>query len=61
MNTNLLKLDMTLPISSLEAYIQRVNEIPMLSSQEEKELAEQYWEHQDLEEQMKRQPKEVQL
>lgn len=47
--TDLKILDMALPISSLEAYIQRVNQIPMLSQQEEQLLAERFFQHQDLE------------
>lgn len=37
-----------LPIGSLEAYIQRVNEIPMLSLEEEQDLAARLREHGDL-------------
>lgn len=37
-----------LPIGSLEAYIQRVSEIPMLSLEEEQELANRLKEHGDL-------------
>lgn len=38
----------TLPINSLDAYIERVNQIPLLSSETEIELAERYREQQDL-------------
>lgn len=37
-----------LPADSLSAYIQRVNSIPMLSEDEEHNLAVRYWEEQDL-------------
>ena len=37
-----------LPTDSLSAYIQRVNSIPMLSEEEEHDLAVRYWEEQDL-------------
>lgn len=36
-------------VGSLEAYIYRVNQVPMLSEEEELECAEQYREHNDLE------------
>lgn len=49
MTTSLQKLDMTLPIGSLDAYIARVQQIPMLSAEEELELARQYQRHADLE------------
>jgi RNA polymerase sigma-32 factor len=44
----ILKVITTLPIGSLDAYIARVNQIPMLSAEEEKKLAEDYQENQDL-------------
>lgn len=37
-----------LPVDSLSAYIQRVNNLPMLSEDEEHDLAVRYWEQQDL-------------
>lgn len=49
MATSLQKLDMTLPIGSLDAYIARVQQIPMLSAEEELELARRYQRHSDLE------------
>ena len=49
MNTSLQKLDMTLPIGSLDAYIARVQQIPMLSAEEEQDLARRYQHHADLE------------
>jgi len=39
MNTNLQPLNLNLPLGSLEAYIHYVNQIPMLSQQEESDLA----------------------
>ena len=49
MNTQLQILDMMLPVGSLEAYVLRVNSIPMLSAQEEHDLAVCLHEHNDLE------------
>lgn len=49
MNTNLIKLNMPFPIGSLDAYIKRVNQIPMLSAEEETTLARQFRDTQDLE------------
>lgn len=49
MTQSLPMLDMALPVQSLEAYIARVNQIPMLSATEEEELASRYFDHQDLE------------
>ncbi len=40
---------LSLPIGSLDAYIHRVNQIPMLGDDEEKELAMRWYEHQDVE------------
>lgn len=42
-------LDMSLPISSLEAYIARVNRIPMLTQEQEQNLAQRFCDKQDLE------------
>src|SRR5262245_51237889 len=49
MNKDLQKLSFALPIGSLEAYIARVNEIPLLSEEEEQELATRLYRDQDLE------------
>jgi len=48
MSTNLLKLDMSLPINSVDAYIARVNRLPTLSREEEQTLAAQLHENQNL-------------
>lgn len=48
MSTNLLKLDMSLPINSVEAYIARVNRLPLLSKEEEQALASRFRNNQDL-------------
>ncbi len=42
-------LNPSLPIGSLEAYVHRVNQIPLLSEEEEKGLTQQLYEHGDLE------------
>jgi RNA polymerase sigma-32 factor len=39
MNTALKKLELSLPMGSLQAYVQAVNQVPMLSAEEERELA----------------------
>lgn len=39
MNTALLKADIRLPVSSLEAYLHHINQIPMLTQEEEYDLA----------------------
>ena len=39
MSTALQKLEMSLPTGSLEAYVEAVNRLPMLSAEEERELA----------------------
>jgi len=49
MNTSLQTLDMSLPIGSLDAYILRVNQIPMLTEEEEKELTNRLYYQNDLE------------
>jgi RNA polymerase sigma-32 factor len=41
-------LALTGPVGSLEAYIERVSSVPMLSREEELELARRFHEHQDL-------------
>ncbi len=48
--TNLAALQQSLPLptGSLDAYIQAVNTIPILSAEEEKELAERFRKHNDL-------------
>jgi len=43
-----LQLSLPMPAGSLEAYQQAVNSIPMLSADEERELAERYRRHRDL-------------
>ncbi|MFZ2485580.1 MAG: RNA polymerase sigma factor RpoH [Candidatus Rickettsiella isopodorum] len=48
MNTHLQTLYQTLPINSTDAYIARLKQIPVLSAEEETELAERYYQHQDL-------------
>lgn len=49
MNKSLQLASLTLPIGSLDAYIHRVNQIPMLSSEEEYEYAERFQSEQDIE------------
>jgi RNA polymerase sigma-32 factor len=49
MNTNLQAITAALPLSNIDAYIVRVNQIPVLDAEEERELAERLWCHQDLE------------
>lgn len=46
--TSLQALHFGLPISSLDAYIEKVNQIPMLTAPEEKALSEQLYHHNDL-------------
>ncbi|NKB46554.1 MAG: RNA polymerase sigma factor RpoH [Legionellales bacterium] len=48
MSHELQLLQSALPLGSLEAYIYRVNQIPMLSLEEEQQLAKQFHEQQDL-------------
>lgn len=48
MNTHLQTLYQSLPINSTDAYIARLRQIPVLSAEEETELAERYYQHQDL-------------
>lgn len=49
MNSSLQTLDIRLPINSLDAYIHYVNQIPMLSHDDERALAVRLQTHQDLE------------
>ena len=47
--TNTMPMPLALsPVGSLESYITRVNQIPMLSQEEERQLAEDFQQHQDL-------------
>ena len=46
---NPLALTLALPTGSLDAYVQSVNSIPMLSAEEERNLARRFRDHQDLE------------
>lgn len=48
MNKNLIALDIASPIGSLEAYTHFVNQVPMLTEQEEYELAQRFRQHADL-------------
>ncbi len=48
MNTHLQTLYPLLPSNSTDAYIARLKQIPVLTAQEETELAERYYQHQDL-------------
>ena len=47
--TNSLTIPLALPVGSLETYFQSVNRIPMLSAEEERELAERYHNENDIE------------
>lgn len=47
-NTYLQKLYTALPTTSTDAYLARLRQIPILTAQEETELAERYYNHQDL-------------
>lgn len=49
MGTSLQKINFNLPIGSLEAYITRVNQIPLLTQEEEQTLSERFYAHQDVE------------
>lgn len=49
MSQNLPALNFASPIGSLEAYIARANQIPLLTEEEEKDLASRFFYHQDLE------------
>ena len=46
--SNALELKLALPTGNLAAYRHAVNSVPMLSAEEEKELAERYQDTQDL-------------
>jgi RNA polymerase sigma-32 factor len=48
MNTHLQTLYPSLPSNSTDAYIARLKQIPVLTAQEETELADRYYQHQDL-------------
>ena len=48
MNTHLQTLYPSLPSNSTDAYIARLKQIPVLTAREETELAERYYQHQDL-------------
>lgn len=48
MNTHLQTRYPSLPSNSTDAYIARLRQIPVLTAQEETELAERYYQHQDL-------------
>lgn len=48
MNTQLQVIDHSLPLGNLDAYIARVNQIPLLSAEQELELAKRFYEQQDL-------------
>lgn len=48
-STAIQKLDFSLPIGSIDAYIYRVNQIPMLSAEEEYDLAQRFRQRSDLE------------
>lgn len=48
MNTALQALDITSPVGNIDAYIQMTRRIPLLSQQEEQELAERWYNNQDL-------------
>ena len=45
---DIMRMQLALPVGSLETYIQSVNEIPMLSAEEERALAERYHRDDDL-------------
>ncbi|CAN5346855.1 RNA polymerase sigma factor RpoH [soil metagenome] len=49
MQTNLTKYEFSLPLGNLDAYIYQVNKVPMLSEQEEQELARHWYNNQDVE------------
>jgi len=46
--TDIMRMQLALPVGSLEAYVLSVNEIPMLSAEEERALAERYQRDNDL-------------
>ncbi|MBF8270063.1 MAG: rpoH, partial [Gammaproteobacteria bacterium] len=45
---NIMNLQLALPTGSLETYIQSVNQIPVLTAAEEKELAIRFRDHNDI-------------
>ncbi|MBU1558752.1 MAG: RNA polymerase sigma factor RpoH [Gammaproteobacteria bacterium] len=49
MGTQIKTLDMSFPIGSLNAYIHRANQIPILSAEEEHDLAVRFYEQNDVE------------
>lgn len=49
MSNMLQVVDLSSPIGNIDAYIARVNAVPVLSAEEEQELAYRWYEHQDLE------------
>ena len=49
MNQMLQTIDFATPVGSIEAYVARVNSIPMLTLEEEQQLAKQWHENQDVE------------
>ncbi|HVE45104.1 MAG TPA: RNA polymerase sigma factor RpoH [Gammaproteobacteria bacterium] len=48
MTTDLQRIDLHLPINGLTAYLHRVNQIPLLSQEEEQDLATRLRQHEDL-------------
>ncbi len=48
MNKMLQAVDFSTPVGNVEAYIARVNAIPMLTAEEEKELAQRWFKYQDV-------------
>ncbi len=48
MGTSLRPIEMLAPLGNLESYIQAVNRIPVLSAEEEQDLAERYTRYEDL-------------
>ncbi len=48
MSKQLATLNLNVPISSLDNYIRHVNQIPLLTADEEQELAEKFYQEQDL-------------
>jgi RNA polymerase sigma-32 factor len=48
MSNSLQRFNLALPLGSLETYIQRINTIPMLTAEEEHDLAVKFYQHQDL-------------
>ncbi len=48
MNTQVQAIDMTLPVGSLDAYILRANQIPMLTLEQEREYTQKFYDDGDL-------------